>query len=96
MPGFLVEHLGSGDVCRHQIGRELDALEREVENPRNGFDQQRLGQAGYAGDQTMSAGKERNQHLIDDWILSDDDLVNLAEDAFTSVGNASSDSGEIF
>ena len=32
---ILVEDLGAGDVGRHQVGRELDALEAQVENLRD-------------------------------------------------------------
>jgi hypothetical protein len=42
---LLVEHLGAGDVGRHQVGRELDPLERQVEDLRERLDEQRLGQA---------------------------------------------------
>ena len=52
----------------------MDALEFEMKNLRDGFDQKRLGQAGGAGDQAMPAGKQRNQQLFDDVALADNDL----------------------
>ena len=61
-------------------GRELDPLVAEIENLRQGLDQQRLGQPRHAGDQAMTAGEERHQHLIDDGVLTDDDLADLVED----------------
>jgi hypothetical protein len=81
VPVLFVEHLGSSDVCRHQIRRELDALEREIEDLRNGLDQQGLGQARDAGDQAVPAGEERHQHFVDDGVLPDDDLADLRENA---------------
>jgi len=42
----VLEDFGAGDVGGHKVGRELDALEVEMENPRDGFDEQRLGQPG--------------------------------------------------
>ena len=82
---LLVEHFGAGDVGRHQVGRELDPLERQVEDLRDRLDQQRLGQAGHAGDQAVAAGEERHQHLVDDLVLADDDLADLGEDPLAAL-----------
>mgnify|MGYP003693796461 CR=1 FL=1 len=76
---FFVEDLGAGDVRRHQVGRELDPLEIEIEDVGERLDQQRLGQAGHAGDQAVAAGEQRDEHLLDDLVLSDDDLAQLGE-----------------
>ena len=86
-PELLVENLGAGDVGRHQVGRELDPLEIEVEDVGQRPDQQRLGEAGHAGDQAVAAGEQRHQHLVDDVVLSDDDLAKLGEDAFAPFGD---------
>ena len=51
----LLEDLGAGDVGRHQVGRELDALEGQVQDLGHGADQQRLGQAGHADEQAVAA-----------------------------------------
>ena len=74
------DDFGSGNVGRHQVGRELDALEIEVQDLRDGRDQQCLGQAGNAGDDRVTAGQHRNHDLIDDIFLADDDLANLVID----------------
>ena len=76
---LLVEDLGAGDVGRHQIGRELDALEVEIEDLGERLDQQRLGQPRHAGDQAVAAGEQRDQDLLDDLVLADDDLAQLGE-----------------
>ena len=55
MPVLLVEDLGAGDVGRHQIRRELDALEAQVENLGERLDQQRLRQTRHAGEQAVAA-----------------------------------------
>ncbi len=78
---FFVEDLGAGDVRRHQIRRELDPLEVEMQDVGERLDEERLGQTGHAGDQTMTAGEERNQHLLDHFVLADDDLAQLGENA---------------
>jgi hypothetical protein len=77
---LLVEHLRAGDVGRHQIRRELDALERQIEDLGECLDQQRLGQPGDAGDQAVTAGEQGHQDLIDDGVLADDDLADFGED----------------
>ena len=84
-PLLFVEDLGAGDVGRHQIGRELDALEVEIEDVGERLDEQRLRQSGHAGDQAMAAGEERDEHLLDDFVLADDDLAQLGEDALAAL-----------
>ena len=76
-PLLFVENFRAGDVRRHQVGRELNALEVEVEDLGERLDQQRLGQARHAGDQAMAAGEQRDQDLFDDLVLADDDLAEL-------------------
>ncbi len=83
----LVEDLGAGDVRRHQVGRELDALEVEIEDVGERLDQERLGEAGDAGDQAMAAGEQREQDLLDDLVLSDDHLPQFAEDPLATLGH---------
>ena len=70
----LLEDLGPGDVGRHQVGRELDPLELEVEDLRDRADQQRLRQPGRAGDQAVAAGEEADQELMRRLLLADDHL----------------------
>ena len=60
-------------------GRELDALERDVENLRDRADHERLGQAGHADQQAVPAGEDRGEDLLDDLALPDDDAAELVE-----------------
>ena len=69
----------AGDVRRHQVGRELDAVELEVEHLRQRADQQRLGQPGHADDQAVAADEQRQQHLVHHVVLADDQLAELAQ-----------------
>ncbi len=87
MAGFFFEDLGAGDVRRHQIRRELDALEVEIEDAGERLDQQRLREAGHAGDQAVSAREERDQYFFDDFVLTDDDLAQLGEDLLAAFGD---------
>ena len=77
----LLDDLGAGDVAGHQVGRELDALERQVQRLGQRADQQRLGQARHAFQQGVAAGEDGDQHLLDHFVLADDDLGQLVADA---------------
>ncbi len=76
--GVLLDDLGAGDVAGHQVGRELDAAELQVQGPGQGGDGERLGQAGHADRQAVAAGEQADHHFLDHLVLPDDDLVNLA------------------
>ena len=47
-----------------------------------------LARPGHAGDQAVPAGEERDQHLLDDLVLADDDLAELGEDALAAFRDA--------
>ena len=76
----LLQDLGADDVRGHQVGGELDALEGEVQGARQGRDEQGLGQAGHALEHAVAAREDRDQQLLDDLVLADDDLGELAAD----------------
>ena len=88
VPLLFLEDLGAGDVGRHQVGRELNALEVEIEDVGERLDQQRLRQARHAGDQAVSAREQRDQHFFDDFVLADDDLAQLRENLLAAFGDA--------
>ena len=75
------DDLGAGDVARHEVGSELDAVELQVEHLCERADEEGLGESGHADEQTVSAGEERDEKLLDDGLLSDDDLGDLAHRA---------------
>ena len=64
---------------RHQVGRELDALERDVEDLADRADHERLGQAGHADEQAMAAREDGGEDLLDDFGLADDGAAKLFE-----------------
>ena len=76
----LLDDVGAGDVRRHQVGRELDAVELQVEHLRQRRDEQRLRQPGHADDQAVAADEQRQQHELDDVALADDALLQLGDD----------------
>ena len=77
---IFVDDVGAGDVRRHQVGRELNAVELQLEHLGQRVDQQRLGQPGHADDQAVAADEERQQHLPDHVVLPDDRLAQLGDD----------------
>jgi hypothetical protein len=74
---ILFEDVRARDVGRHQVWRELNALEREPERASESSHEQRLGGARHTGDQAVAADEQRHQQVLDDLVLADDDLADL-------------------
>ena len=74
--GFL-DDVGAGDIGRHQVGCELDAIEGKVESLGDGGNQERFRQTRHAHQQGMSAGEEADRELLDDLLLADDRLAKF-------------------
>ena len=51
-----------------------------MKNLRDRFYEKRFGQAGRARDQTVTAGKQSDENLLDDIDLADHDLAEFADD----------------
>ena len=75
--GAAVEDELAGHVGRHEVGRELHALEVEVEGGGERLDDQRLGHAGHALEQHVAAGQQRRDQAGQRAVLADDDLAHL-------------------
>ena len=80
MAWIFLDDVGAGDVGRHQVRRELDALEHQAQGLRHGADQQRLGRSGQAGDQAVAADEQRDHDLLQHLLLADDDAPDLLDD----------------
>ena len=64
----------------HQVGRELDAVERQVQRVGNGLNEQGFGQAGHAHQQAVALRKHGREHQPHHFVLPHDDLADfLAE-----------------
>jgi hypothetical protein len=48
-------------------------------------DEQGLGEPRNADDQAVTADEQREQHLVDDFVLADDELLQLFDDSLTAV-----------
>ena len=77
-PAIRLDHdRRAGDVGRHQIRRELDARERQVQRLGQRADQQSLAQAGHTLQQRVAAAEQARQHPVDDLLVADDCPLNL-------------------
>jgi hypothetical protein len=77
----LLDDLGARDVGGHEVGRELHALELELQRARQAADEQRLGQARHARQDAVPPGEQGHDELVDDRVLAHDDLAQLGADA---------------
>src|SRR5262245_38340586 len=75
-----VEDVGPGDVRRHQVWRELNAIEVGADDPRDGFDRQSLRGSGRALQDRVSFGEEADQDLVDYSLLTEDDFLRFTAD----------------
>ena len=75
---ILDDDVGADDVGRHQIRRELDAREGKVEAARQGAHQEGLPQPRDSFEKDVPAREERDEDLVHDLVVPDDDLVHLA------------------
>ena len=76
---LLVVDPRADDVGRHEVGRELDALELDAERVGEGLHRQRLGQSGHALDEQMAARHERDDHPLEERVLADDHPLDVVE-----------------
>ena len=67
------------EVGGHEVGRELDALERAAEDARGGADRECLGEAGDALDQQVPAREQAHEHPLEHLILPGDHSFHLEQ-----------------
>jgi hypothetical protein len=76
-----VEEVRADDVAGHEIGRELDALERELEARREALREQRLADAGRPFEKHVSFADERDQETVQVLVLPHHDSADsLSQD----------------
>src|SRR5262249_37307019 len=74
---ILDHHVRSKDVRRHEVRRELDTAELEVQDLAQGSDEKRLAQPRNSFQEAKPAGEKANQHFVDDSPLAHYDFPNL-------------------
>ena len=77
--GVRPEDPRADEVGGHEVGRELQPLERAAEHVGDGLDRQRLGQPGHALQQHVASGQERHEHALEHRLLADDHPLDLEE-----------------
>ena len=82
---LLLEHRVPGDVGRHEIGRELDAAESQIQALGEGADEEGLGQTRHAFQQAVSTSEESHQDLINRFFLPNHNLTELVQDQVFSL-----------
>ena len=75
--GRFHHHVRAENVGRHQVGRELDAREVQIERLGQRAHQQRFAQARHAFQQAMPADEQARQHAVHDFVVPDDHAADL-------------------
>ena len=77
---LLDEDVRAGDVGRHEVRRELDPVERAVDDVGDRPDEHRLAEARDALEQRVAVGQQAGQRVPDELALADDDPADFALD----------------
>ena len=80
----LLYDFGAGDVGGHQVGRELDAMKRQVHRAGQRADHQCLGQPRHTFQQAVPAAEQGDQQLVDHLVLAHDDARQLVQQLLSS------------
>src|SRR5436190_2405555 len=75
-----VKYVGARDVGRHQVGRKLYTRKLRSQYLSERLDRQRLRRSRHALDQRMALGKDGNEDLLDNFVLTHDRLAKLVQD----------------
>ena len=75
---ILLEELRAKDVARHQVGRELDTAEAEIERRPKRPHEERLAESRNPFEQAVAAREQADQQLLDNIVLSDNGDGNRA------------------
>ena len=83
----LLDDFRAGDVTRHEVRRELNSIKRQVQRLGEGSHHERLSETGHTDQQTVSAGKHRDEQFLNDLFLPDDRAGKLCRDFFERLGH---------
>ena len=76
----LHDDVGADHVGGHQVGRELDAVELQVQRLGERADERGLAEARHAFEQRVAADEQAREHAVDDLLVADDRLADLRLD----------------
>ncbi len=77
---FFLDDLCAGNVARHQVWRELDAAELQVEHLGKSSNKESLGEAGDPHEQAVPAREQGNEQMLNDRLLSNDGLADFRDE----------------
>ena len=77
---MLLNDVRPDDVGRHQVRRELDARELQVQHVRERMHQARLADAGNALEQDVPAREQAHHRRRDDFLVPDDTAADFLRD----------------
>ena len=77
----LLHDVGADDVGRHQVRRELDARELEVQDVGERVHEAGLADARNALEQHVAAGEQGRDRVVDDFLVPDDPAADFLGDA---------------
>ena len=72
-----VENLAAGDVAGHQVGRELDAAERQTESTCQGADHKCFRKPGNTQQEAMAAAEDGKEQAVDGLVLAHNDFADF-------------------
>src|SRR5262245_14881781 len=71
------KHVGAGDICRHEIGRKLNPRESKDQDLAETSHHERFSQARHSFQQAVTAANQRDENLLDEPFVADDDARHL-------------------
>ena len=86
--GALMDDLRSRDVGGHEVRRELDPVEVQPQAIGQGSDQQGFRKARDSLDDAMPAGEDGDEQLLNNLVLSHDDLADLGPELVNALLHA--------
>jgi len=87
--GSFHHNIGAQNIRRHEIRRELNAVERKVEHLAERPDEQGLAEAGHALEQDMASGEKRDHCTLDDLVLADEHFGDFGAERGVGVSELS-------
>jgi len=78
------QDLGADDIAGEEVGGELDAAELEVQRLGQGVDQRGLAEAGHPFQQHIAPANDRDEDMIDNISLANDELGDFGTDEVES------------
>ena len=88
LAALLHDDVRADDVGRHQVRRELDAAEAEVERLGHRAHEHRLAEPRHALEERVRSGEQADQRLPHELLLADDEGADLALDGGRELGEA--------